>query len=220
MIARPIDAQDERRFGSYRRGELTRSNFRQAIVDQPFLSDIKTLRDRARQHIEQGAVTDEYKDDTARVCAILNEALATELVCVLRYRRHHFMAKGVLAQPIKAEFLVHSQEEQGHADLIAERIVQLGGKPNFSPDGLTTRSHAEYVEGETLVDMIKEDLVAERIAIESYTEIVQYLGTKDPTTRRLMESILAVEEEHADELNDLLEGLPMDSTQNFKVLGA
>ncbi len=185
-----------------------------------FLSDIKTLRDRARKHIEDGAVTDEYKHDRNKVCDILNEALATELVCVLRYRRHHFMAKGVLAQPIKAEFLEHAEEEQEHADEIAERIVQLGGEPNFSPEGLASRSHAEYVEGETLVDMIKEDLVAERIAIESYTEIVQYLGSKDPTTRRLMESILAKEEEHADELNDLLEGLPTGDTQNYKVLGA
>jgi bacterioferritin len=187
---------------------------------QPFLSDIKTLRARARKHIEDGAVTDEYKDDREKVCKILNEALATEIVCVLRYRRHHFMAKGVLAQPIKDEFLEHAQEEQEHADAIAERIVQLGGAPNFSPDGLSSRSHAEYVEGETLIDMIKEDLVAERIAIESYTEIVQYLGAKDPTTRRLMESILAKEEEHADELNDLLEGLPTDNTQTYKVLGA
>ena len=187
---------------------------------QSFLSDIRTLRDRARRHIEDGAVTDEYKENAAKVCDILNEALATELVCVLRYRRHHFMAKGVLAQPIKAEFLEHAQEEQEHADSIAERIVQLGGAPNFSPDGLASRSHAEYVEGTTLVDMIKEDLVAERVAIESYTEIVQYLGDRDPTTRRLMESILAKEEEHADELNDLLEGLPTDDTQTYKVLGA
>ncbi len=187
---------------------------------QPFLSDIKTLRARARQHIDKGAVTGDYAADRATVCKILNEALATEIVCVLRYRRHHFMAKGVLAQPIKAEFLEHANEEQEHADAIAERIVQLGGEPNFSPDGLATRSHAEYVEGTTLVDMIKEDLVAERIAIESYTEIVQYLGDRDPTTRRMMEWILAKEEEHADELNDLLEGLPTGNTKSYKVLGA
>ena len=192
----------------------------QSQSPQSFLSDIKTLRDRARKHIEDGAITDEYRADNAKVCDILNAALATEIVCVLRYRRHHFMAKGVLAQPIKAEFLEHAEEEQQHADQIAERIVQLGGSPNFSPEGLASRSHAEYVEGETLVDMIKEDLVAERIAIESYTEIVQYLGAKDPTTRRIMESILAKEEEHADELNDLLEGLPTDNTRDFKVLGA
>ena len=185
-----------------------------------FLSDVQTLRARARQHIKDGAVTDDYKADRETVCKILNEALATELVCVLRYRRHHFMAKGVLAQPIKAEFLEHANEEQAHADQIAERIVQLGGEPNFSPDGLASRSHAEYVEGKTLVDMIKEDLVAERIAIESYTEIVQYLGLKDPTTRRMMEEILAKEEEHADDLTDLLDGLPLDRTQSYKVLGA
>lgn len=189
-------------------------------ASRPFLSDIQTLRDRARRHIEDGAVTDEYAGDRQTICKILNEALATEIVCVLRYRRHHFMVKGVLAQPIKAEFLEHSEEEQAHADQIAERIVQLGGEPNFSPEGLTSRSHAEYVEGETLIDMIKEDLVAERIAIESYTEIVQFLGQKDPTTRRIMEAILAKEEEHADELNDLLEGLPMDHTETYKVLGA
>lgn len=189
-------------------------------ASRPFLSDIQTLRDRARRHIEDGAVTDEYAGDRQTICKILNEALATEIVCVLRYRRHHFMVKGVLAQPIKAEFLEHSEEEQAHADQIAERIVQLGGEPNFSPEGLTSRSHAEYVEGETLIDMIKEDLVAERIAVESYTEIVQFLGQKDPTTRRIMEAILAKEEEHADELNDLLEGLPMDHTETYKVLGA
>ncbi len=187
---------------------------------QPFLSDIKTLRARARQHIDKGVVTSDYKGDRETICKILNEALATEIVCVLRYRRHHFMAKGVLAQPIKAEFLEHANEEQEHADAIAERIVQLNGEPNFSPEGLVTRSHAEYIEGTTLVDMIKEDLVAERIAIESYTEIVQYIGDKDPTTRRMMEWILAKEEEHADELNDLLDGLPTANTKSFKVLGA
>ena len=187
---------------------------------QGFLTDIKTLRERARKHIADGAVTRDYAGDRETVCKILNEALATEIVCVLRYRRHHFMAKGVLAQPIKAEFLEHANEEQEHADQIAERIVQLGGEPDFSPEGLSARSHAEYVEGESLVDMIKEDLVAERIAIESYGEIVKYLGAKDPTTRRLMEQILAKEEEHADELNDLLEGLPTGNTRSYKVLGA
>ena len=186
----------------------------------PFLSDIKTLRARARQHIDKGAVTGDYRADRSVVCKILNEALATEIVCVLRYRRHHFMAKGVLAQSIKAEFLEHAKEEQEHADAIAERIVQLGGEPNFSPEGLATRSHAEYIEGETLIDMIKEDLVAERIAIESYTEIIQYLDDKDPTTKRMMAWILAKEEEHADELNDLLEGLPTGNTKSYKVLGA
>ena len=173
------------------------------MADQAFLTDIKTLRERARQHIDEGAVTASYAADRDTVLKLLNDALATEIVCVLRYRRHHFMAKGFQAKSIADEFLVHANEEQGHADQIAERIVQLGGEPNFSPDGLSTRSHAEYVEGNTLVDMIKEDLVAERIAIDSYREIVQYLGTKDSTTRRLMEGILAVEEEHADELADL-----------------
>ena len=171
----------------------------------PFLSDIKTLRARARQHIEKGAVTADYKGERATVCKILNEALATEIVCVLRYRRHHFMAKGVLAQPIKDEFLEHANEEQEHADAIAERIVQLGGEPNFSPDGLAMRSHAEYIEGETLIDMIKEDLVAERIAIDSYKEMIAVIGNDDTTTRRMLESILAVEEEHANDLAGLLD---------------
>lgn len=175
------------------------------MADKPFLTDIKTLRERARQHIEQGAVTEGYKADRETVIKVLNEALATEIVCVLRYRRHYFMASGINAEGVAAEFLQHSNEEQGHADLIAQRIVQLGGEPNFNPEGLLTRSHAEYVEGETLTDMIKEDLVAERIAIDSYRDIVQYLGNDDPTSRRLMETILAVEEEHADDLVNLLE---------------
>ena len=187
---------------------------------QAALSDVKTLRQRARQHIEEGAVTQGYSADRTTVLKLLNDSLATEIVCVLRYRRHHFMAKGIASKSIADEFLVHSNEEQGHAVLIAGRIVQLGGEPNFAPGGLQSRSHAEYVEGTTLVDMIKEDLVAERIAIESYTEIVQYLGDKDPTTKRMMEWILAKEEEHADELNDLLEGLPTGNTKSYKVLGA
>src|SRR5438128_9541262 len=137
---------------------------------QDFLSDIKTLRDRARKHIEQGAVTEGYRADRDTVIRLLNEALATEIVCVLRYKRHYFMARGIHAQAVAAEFLEHATEEQGHADQIADRIVQLRGEPNFSPDGLVTRSHAEYVEGDSLVDMIKEDLIAERIAIESYSE--------------------------------------------------
>jgi bacterioferritin len=172
-----------------------------------FLSDIRTLRERARRHIEQGAVTEGYTGDRDTVIRLLNEALATELVCVLRYKRHYFMAAGINAEGVAAEFLEHAAEEQQHADDIAARIVQLGGAPNFSPEGLATRSHAEYVEGESLVDMIREDLVAERIAIDSYREIVQYLGDQDPTTRRLMESILAKEEEHADDLVSLLSGL-------------
>jgi bacterioferritin len=177
------------------------------VADKPFLTDVKTLRERARQHIEKGAVTEGYKADRETVNKILNEALATEIVCVLRYRRHYFMASGIHAEGVAAEFLQHANEEQGHADQIAQRIVQLGGEPNFNPEGLLTRSHAEYVEGDTLLDMIKEDLVAERIAIDSYREIIQYLGNDDPTTRRMMEGILAMEEEHADDLVNLLTDL-------------
>jgi bacterioferritin len=174
------------------------------VANKPFLTDIKTLRERARKHIEQGAVTEGYSADRETVIKVLNEALATEIVCVLRYRRHYFMASGINADSVAAEFLQHSNDEQGHADQIAQRIVQLGGAPNFNPEGLLTRSHAEYVEGETLTDMITEDLVAERIAIDSYRDIIQYLGNDDPTSRRLMETILAVEEEHADDLVSLL----------------
>ena len=177
------------------------------MADKPFLTDIKTLRERARRHIERGAVTEGYSADRETVIKLLNEALATEIVCVLRYKRHYFMASGIHAEGVAAEFLEHANDEQGHADQIAARIVQLGGEPNFNPDGLLTRSHAEYVEGETLVDMIKEDLVAERIASDSYRDMINYFGNDDPTTRRLMESILAVEEEHADDLVNLLSEL-------------
>jgi bacterioferritin len=177
------------------------------VSDKPFLTDIKTLRERARQHIEKGAVTEGYSADRETVIKLLNEALATEIVCVLRYKRHYFMATGINADSVAGEFLQHANEEQGHADEIAGRIVQLGGAPNFNPDGLLTRSHAEYVEGESLVDMIKEDLVAERIAIDSYREMIQYLGADDPTSRRMLEGILAVEEEHADDLVSMLEGM-------------
>ena len=175
------------------------------MADQPFLTDIKTLRERARQHIENGAVTEGYGADRETVIKLLNEALATEIVCVLRYRRHYFMAAGINAEGVAAEFLQHSNEEQGHADQLAQRIVQLKGEPNLNPEGLLTRSHAEYVEGETLTDMIKEDLVAERIAIDSYREMITYFGNDDPTSRRMMEGILAVEEDHADDLVTLLE---------------
>lgn len=170
-----------------------------------FLTDISEIRRRARQHIEDGAVTDSYKGDRKTVLRVLNEALATEIVCVLRYKRHHYMAKGIHSQAVAEEFLEHAAEEQEHADLIAERITQLDGEPNFNPEGLLTRSHSEYVEGESLVDMIKEDLVAERIAIESYSEIIRYLADNDPTSRRLMEEILAKEEEHAEDMKTLLE---------------
>ncbi|HWW21941.1 MAG TPA: ferritin-like domain-containing protein [Steroidobacteraceae bacterium] len=173
----------------------------------PFLSEIAELRRRARQHIADGAVTVNYAADREVVVRLLNEALATELVCVLRYRRHYFMASGSLAEAIKDEFLKHSQEEQQHADQLAERIVQLGGQPNFSPQGMLDRSHSEYVDGESLAEMVEEDLIAERIAIESYREIIQYIGEKDTTTRRLFESILAIEEEHAEELASMRQDL-------------
>ena len=177
------------------------------MANKPFLSDIKTLRARAREHIERGAVTAGYKADRDTVIKLLNEALATEIVCVLRYKRHFYMASGINAESVATEFLQHANEEQQHADEIAARIVQLGGAPNFSPEGLLSRSHAEYVEGETLIDMIKEDLVAERIAIDSYREMISYLDNDDSTTRRMMEGILAMEEEHADDLVGLLEEL-------------
>jgi bacterioferritin len=172
-----------------------------------FLSDITTLRERARAKMNEGPITAAYGADPAQVVSVLNEALATEIVCVLRYKRHYFMADGLNAGPVAEEFLQHANEEMGHADRIALRITQLQGEPNFSPVGIEDRSHAEYVEGTDLVDMIKEDLVAERVAIESYAEIIQWLGDKDPTTRRMMEDILAVEEEHADDLLNLLADL-------------
>ena len=172
---------------------------------QPFLSDIQEIRKRARQHMEQGAITGGYKADRETVLRLLNEALATEIVCVLRYKRHQFMAHGLSAQSVSDEFAEHAAEEQTHADQIAKRITELGGEPNFNPEGILTRSHSEYVEGDKLTDMIKEDLVAERVAVESYSEIIRYLGDKDPTTRRLMEEILAKEEEHAEDMLSLIE---------------
>ena len=172
-----------------------------------FLTDIKTLRERARAKIEEGPITEAYGADRGRVVEVLNEALATELVCYLRYKRHYFMARGIIAEAAAAEFLQHATEEQGHADQIALRIIQLQGEPNFDPDGITSRSHAEYVEGASLTDMIREDLVAERVAIESYSEIIRWLDDNDPTTRTMMESILAVEEEHANDMLSLLEDL-------------
>ncbi len=169
------------------------------------LTDVATLRSQAREHIEQGAITPSYSADRVEVIKLLDQALATELVCVLRYRNHHFMARGINAKSIAAEFLAHSNEEQAHADQIAARIVQLGGEPNFSPDSLTGRSHAEYRTSESLAEMIKENLIAERIAIDSYREMIQYIGDKDSTTSQLLKHILAVEEEHADELADLMQ---------------
>jgi bacterioferritin len=174
---------------------------------KPFLTDIQEIRRRAREHVMRGAVTSGYKIDVETAARLLNEALATEIVCVLRYRRHYFMANGIHYKAVADEFLQHSQDEQGHADQIAERIRQLGGEPDFDPQGLATRSHAQYAEGTSLVDMIREDLVAERIAIESYGEMIRFFGEGDPTSRRLMEAILAKEEEHADDMATLLETL-------------
>jgi len=180
---KPIQAKDERR---------------------PFLTDIKELRRRAREHMEQGAVTTGYKADRDVVIRILNDVVATEIVCVLRYKRHYYMANGIHAQSVAQEFLTHAIEEQGHADLAAERIVQLGGAPDLNPEGLATRSHSQYVEGTSLVEMIQENLVAERIAVESYNEIIRYLGDDDPTTRTMIEAILSKEEEHAEDMKTLL----------------
>ena len=172
---------------------------------QPFLSDIQEIRKRARKHMEKGAVTEGYKADLDAVVKVLNQALATEIVCVLRYKRHQFMAKGLSAQSVADEFAEHAREEQTHADSIAQRITELGGEPDFNPEGLAARSHSEYVAGNSLTDMIKEDLVAERVAIESYSEIIRYLGENDPTSRRMMEEILAKEEEHAEDMVSLLD---------------
>jgi bacterioferritin len=173
----------------------------------PFLTDIQEIRRRAREHVMKGAVTPAYKGDVQTAIKLLNEALATEIVCTLRYRRHHFMAAGIHYQAVADEFMEHANEEQQHADRIAERIRQLGGAPDFNPEGLLTRSHAQYAEGTSLVDMIKEDLIAERIAIESYLEMVRFFGDNDPTSRRLMEEVLQQEEEHADDMATLLETL-------------
>lgn len=170
-----------------------------------FISDIDEIRKRARRHMKEGAITEDYGADRDQVVRVLNDALATELVCVLRYKRHFFMAKGMNAESVKAEFLQHANEEQQHADWIAERITQLKGEPDFNPQNLTSRSHSEYKEGDDLVSMIKEDLVAERIAVESYTAIVRWLGEGDPVTRRLIVDILKVEEEHADDMANLLD---------------
>jgi len=185
-------------------------------MDKPFLTDVKELRRRARSHMENGAVTEGYRADRDTVLRLLNEALATEIVCVLRYKRHYYTASGIHAQGVAEEFLEHAGEEQAHADLIAERIIQLGGEPDMNPDGLLSRSHSEYIEGEGLVDMIKEDLVAERIAIDSYAEMIRYIGEDDPTTRCMLEGILATEEEHADDLKTLIEALGKDERRSAK----
>jgi bacterioferritin len=177
------------------------------MSDKPFFTSIKTLRERARRQLEQGAVTSAYRGDREVVLKLLNEALASEIVCVLRYKRHYFTAAGIHAHAAAQEFLEHALEEQVHADAIAARIVELDGLPNFSPEGLLARSHSEYVEGDTLAAMIREDLVAERIAIDGYSEMILYVGDDDPTTRCMLEKILAVEEKHANDLAGLLEGL-------------
>jgi bacterioferritin len=186
------------------REALTRTFPGNDSIPGEFFTDVKTLRERARQHIERGAVTNGYQGELDVVLRLLNEALATEIVCVLRYKRHHFMATGIHSQAVAAEFLEHAGEEQAHADQIAARIVQLGGAPDFDPQGLHARSHSEYVAGENLTDMIREDLVAERVAIDSYGEMIRYIGDSDPTTRTMLEGILAMEEEHADDLANLL----------------
>jgi bacterioferritin len=175
---------------------------------QPFVSDIKTIQQRARQHIDAGAVTRANEASVEQVVKVLNEVLATELVCALRYRRHYYAAQGINSESVKAEFLEHSQEEQQHADEVAARITQLNGEPDYNPETLMTRSHSQYDHEEDLVAMIKEDLVAERIAIETYLEIVRWLGDEDVTTRRVMERILEKEEEHAEDLVNLLDRLP------------
>jgi bacterioferritin len=181
-----------------------------------FLSDVETLRARARQHLEQGPITEAYGADRERVISVLNEVLATELVCVLRYKRHYYTAQGINSGPVAQEFLQHAGEEQLHADLVAERIVQLGGEPDFSPQGLATRSHSEYDASTDLLDMVREDLVAERVAIASYQEIIRWLANDDPTTRRTMETILATEEEHADDLLTILQEMAPGDTEGEK----
>lgn len=183
-----------------------------------FLTDIKTIRDRARKEIESGAVTQDYSLDKEQVIKVLNEALATEIVCVLRYRFHYYMATGIHKEGAAAEFLEHSNDEQQHADRIAERIKQLGGKPELNPAIIAKTSHSEYVEGTSLEDMLREDLVAERIAIQTYREMIAFFGEKDSTTRRMMEEILAVEEEHADDIADLLFAVEPDNVENVKKL--
>ncbi len=178
----------------------------------PFLTDVKTLRERARQHLDQGTVTSTYKGDARKTIEILQSVLATEIVCVLRYTMHSIAATGLSSEGVKGEFAQHAKEEQEHMMAVAERINQLGGKPNFNPDGLATRSASQYVEGANLVEMIKENLVAERIAVDHYRELIRHFGNDDPATRIMLEGILVVEEEHTNDMHDLLvahEGRPM-----------
>lgn len=179
-----------------------------------FKADIEKIRTRAREKMEEGAVTSSYGADREKVVQVLNEVLATEIVCALRYKNHYYTAQGINAQSVANEFLEHAREEEGHADMVAKRITELNGRPNYNPDGLSTRSHAQYVEGDTLDKMIREDLVAERIAISTYSEIIRWIGNDDPTTRRMIEEILAKEEEHADDLANLLGHLGPSRTGN------
>jgi bacterioferritin len=179
-------------------------------AEGPFLTDIKEIRRRARDHMMQGAVTQGYRADRGVVLRVLNDVLATEIVCVLRYKRHQYMASGIHAESVAEEFKQHAEEEQGHADMVAQRITQLDGEPNFNPEGLATRAHSQYVEGKTLTEMIEEDLIAERIAIASYSEIIRFLGNDDPTTRLMMEKINAMEEEHAEDMKTLLQRVGAD----------
>ena len=184
----------------------------QTAKDTPFLSDVTTLRERARQHLEDGAVTSSYGGDVSKTIEILQSVLATELVCVLRYTQHSIVASGISSQGVKAEFAEHAKEEQEHAMQVAERITQLGGTPDFNPSGLLSKSASQFAPGKDLVDMIKENLIAERIAVEHYSELIRYFADHDPTTRVMLEGILVVEEEHADDMHDLLvahEGKPM-----------
>lgn len=188
------------------------SETRRSESSKPFLTDVKTLRERARQHLETGDVTATYQGDAKRTIAILQSVLATEIVCVLRYTMHAVAATGLSSEGVKKEFAEHAKDEQDHMLWVAERINQLGGTPNFNPEGLLSRSASQYVEGENLVDMIKENLVAERIAVDHYRELIRYFGDDDPATRVMLEKILAVEEEHANDMHDLLvshEGKPM-----------
>jgi bacterioferritin len=184
---------------------------------KPNENNVENLRNQALVNLEQGAVTPGYSANVDEVLYYLNETLATELVCVLRYRANHFMARGIHAKGIAQEFLVHASEELAHADMIAARIVQLGGEPNFSPEGLNTRSHVEFTVSKTLGEMIRENLIAERIAIDSYRDFIQYLGNDDPTTSRMLKEILAMEESHADELADWLDDFPKTNVSEFVI---
>jgi bacterioferritin len=182
------------------------------MSNQPFITDVKHLRAMARANIDQGALTPGYQADVKQTIEILQAVLATEIVCVLRYTMNAIAATGISSEGVRAEFEQHAKEEQGHMKVVAERINQLGGKPNFNPEGLATRAASQYVEGENLVEMIRENLIAERIACEHYRELIRFFGDKDPTTRVMMESILVNEEEHANDMHDLLvahEGIPM-----------